>query len=55
MPHMWQISPFGNLMINGYWLLPSAYRNLLRPSSPLNAKASTKYPFALDSYSANIV
>jgi hypothetical protein len=28
--------------------LPEAYRNVLRPSSPLNAKASTKRPYLLD-------
>ena len=40
-----RVSPFGNLRIKGYLLLPVAYRSLLRPSSPLRAKASTKCPY----------
>jgi hypothetical protein len=28
--------------------LPEAYRSVLRPSSPLNAKASTERPYLLD-------
>ena len=39
------VSPFGNLRINGYLLLPEAYRSLSRPSSALDAKA-----FPLRSY-----
>ena len=39
-----RVSPFGNLRIKGYSHLPTAYRSVLRPSSPLNAKASTKCP-----------
>ena len=35
---MW-VSPFGNPRINGYLLLPEAYRSLSRPSSALSAKA----------------
>jgi hypothetical protein len=46
-PHMWWVSPFGNLRINAYSRLPTAYRSVLRPSSPLSAKASTRCPFAL--------
>ena len=34
------VAPFGNPRIKGCWRLPVAYRSLLRPSSPLNAKAS---------------
>ena len=35
---MW-VAPFGNLRINGYLLLPVAYRSLSRPSSAPDAKA----------------
>ncbi len=34
------VSPFGNLRINACVPLPEAYRSLLRPSSPDEAKAS---------------
>ena len=34
-----RVSPFGNLRINGYLLLPAAYRSLSRPSSAPDAKA----------------
>ena len=40
-----RVSPFGNLRIKVCSQLPEAYRNVLRPSSPLNAKASTIRPF----------
>ena len=40
-----RVSPFGNLRIKVCSQLPEAYRSVLRPSSPLNAKASTKRPF----------
>ena len=40
-----RVSPFGNLRIKVCSQLPEAFRNVLRPSSPLNAKASTKRPF----------
>ena len=43
-----RVSPFRNLRINGYLLLPEAYRSLSRLSSALSAKAST-----LRSYSLN--
>ena len=33
------VAPFGNLRINGYLLLPAAYRSLSRPSSAPDAKA----------------
>ena len=36
-----QVSPFRNLRIIGYVLLPEAYRSLSRLSSALSAKAST--------------
>ena len=39
------VSPFGNLRIVGYLLLPEAYRSLSRPSSAPDAKA-----FPLRSY-----
>ena len=35
----YRVSPFGNLRINGYLLLPEAYRSLSRPSSAPDAKA----------------
>ena len=34
-----QVSPFGNLRVNGYLLLTVAYRSLSRPSSAPDAKA----------------
>ena len=39
-----RVFPFGNLRINGCLHLPEAYRSLPRPSSPINAKASTVRP-----------
>ena len=44
-----QVSPFRNLRINSYLLIPAAYRSLSRLSSPLRAKASPVYPFLLSS------
>ena len=46
-PKGW-VSPFGNPRIKACSQLPVAYRSVLRPSSPLSAKASTKCPYALD-------
>ena len=43
-----RVSPFGNLRIKVCSQLPEAYRSVLRPSSPLSAKAFTKCPSALD-------
>ena len=41
-PNDWcRVSPFGNLRIKACVPLPEAYRSLLRPSSPDEAKAST--------------
>ena len=40
-----RVSPFRNLRINGYVLLPVAYRSLSRLSSALSAKASTLRSF----------
>ena len=42
-----RVSPFGYLRINGYLLLPEAFRSLSRPSSALSAKASTLRSFCL--------
>ena len=42
-----RVAPFGNLRISGYLHLPTAYRSLSRPSSPLRAKASSVRPFLL--------
>ena len=38
------VVPFGNPRINACLQLPVAYRNLLRPSSPIGTKASTACP-----------
>ena len=46
-----RISPFGNLRINGYLLLPAAYRSLSRPSSAPSAKAFALRPSSLDLFS----
>ena len=37
-----RVSPFGNPRIKAYSQLPEAYRSVLRPSSPVHAKASTR-------------
>ena len=42
------VSPFGYLRIDGYLLLPAAFRSLSRLSSALSAKASTLRSFLLD-------
>ena len=46
------VPPFGNLRINGYLLLPAAYRSLSRPSSAPSAKAFALRPFSLDLFFA---
>ena len=38
------VVPFGNPRINAHSRLPGAYRNLIRPSSPLGTKAFTISP-----------
>ena len=44
------VSPFGYSRINAYSQLPVTFRSVLRPSSPLSAKAFTKCPYlSLDS------
>ena len=43
-----QVSPFRNLRIDGYLLLPVAFRSLSRLSSALSAKASTLRSFTLN-------
>ncbi len=43
-----RVSPFRNLRINGYLLLPEAYRSLSRLSSALSAKASALCSFLLN-------
>ena len=45
---LWWVSPFGNLRINGYLLLPEAYRSLSRLSSAPSAKAFALRPCSLD-------
>ena len=42
------VSPFRNLRLVGYLLLPAAYRSLSRLSSALSAKASALCSFLLD-------
>ena len=42
------VPAFGNLRINGYLLLPAAYRSLSRPSSAPSAKASALCSSSLD-------
>ena len=42
------VSPFGNLRIDAYLLLPEAYRSLSRPSSALSAKAFPLYSSSLE-------
>ena len=42
------VSPFGNLRIVGYLLLPEAYRSLSRPSSAPDAKAFPLRSYELD-------
>ena len=44
---MW-VSPFRYLRIDGYLLLPAAFRSLSRLSSALSAKASTLRSFQLN-------
>ena len=43
-----RVSPFRNLRIMGYVLLPAAYRSLSRLSSALGAKASSLRSFQLN-------
>ena len=43
-----RVPPFGNLRINAYLRLPSAYRSLSRPSSAISALASTLRSCSLD-------
>ena len=43
-----RVSPFRYLRINGYLLLPEAFRSLSRLSSALSAKASALRPFLLN-------
>ena len=43
-----RVAPFGNLRINGYLLLPAAYRSLSRPSSAPDAKAFPLRSLQLD-------
>ena len=43
-----RVPPFGNLWINAYVRLPTAYRSLSRPSSAISALASTLRSSSLD-------
>ena len=49
-----RVSPFRNLRLIGYLLLPAAFRSLSRLSSALSAKASALRPFLLDLLSWHI-
>ena len=40
-----RVPTFGDLRIDGYLLLPAAFRSLSRPSSALSAQASTLRSF----------
>lgn len=42
-PEGW-VSPFGHFRIKGCSRLPGTFRRVPRPSSPLDAKASTRCP-----------
>ena len=42
-----RVSPFRNLRLFGYLLLPEAFRSLSRLSSALSAKASALCPYCL--------
>jgi hypothetical protein len=44
----YRLPPFGYLRIIARCQLPEAFRRLLRPSSPLTAKASTVCAYSLD-------
>ena len=39
------VAPFGDPWIKAHSQLPTAYRSVSRPSSPVHAKASTKCPY----------
>ena len=49
------VAPFGNLRIKALWRLPEAYRSLIRPSSPHDAKASVVRPYTLSKKSRYLV
>ena len=49
------VSPFRYLRINGYLLLPEAFRSLSRLSSALSAKASTLRSSSLDLFTMHSV
>ena len=47
-----RVAPFGYPRIDGYVLLPAAFRSLSRPSSAPSAKASALCSSSLDHFSA---
>ena len=49
------VPPFGNPRIKALWRLPGAYRSLMRPSSPHDAKASVVRPYTLSKKSRYLV
>jgi hypothetical protein len=42
--HLRWVAPFGDPWIKAHSQLPTAFRSVSRPSSPVHAKASTKCP-----------
>lgn len=49
--HLRWVAPFGDPWIKAHSQLPTAYRSVSRPSSPVHAKASTKCPYDTSSFS----
>ena len=43
--YLYRVSPFGYLRIKASYQLPGAFRRLVRPSSPFDAKTSTNSPY----------
>lgn len=43
--HLRWVAPFGDPWIKAHSQLPTAFRSVSRPSSPVHAKASTKCPY----------
>jgi hypothetical protein len=39
------VAPFGYLRVNAFFQLTEAFRRYTRPSSPVDAKASTNSPY----------
>ena len=56
-PSACRVSPFGHLRINSCLPIPADFRSLPRPSSPMEAKASSvrSYLLRLESFSRNLL